>query len=167
MHNTVPRSILVVCALTCASVFSLALLDDAEAISPKLRKAPSGWVGPIQVKYTDFQNDAGIKYLATTTASKTLVEDIFVDVDTAFARASLDGGPSAVTLSLGKAGAVTNYKGATTVATGASNFGSGTFREEASGVDINAYLLTTGTNASTLTAGRAKVYLKIAEPTDN
>ena len=58
---------------------------------------------------------------------------------------------------------MTNYKGATTVYTGASDLSSGTFRQEAAGVSINAYLVTTGTNASTLTAGKARVYLKTSE----
>lgn len=145
-------------------VFGIAVYsNDASAIAPEQQAARSMWHGPYGIKYTDFQNDAGVKALAITTASKTFVEDIYVDLDTAFARASLDGGPSAVTLSLGKTSAATHYKGATTVATGAGDISSGTFRMEAAGVGINAYLLTTGTNASTLTAGAARVYLKTAE----
>lgn len=139
--------------------------DDADAISPPGRKSFSGWVGPYRVAYTDFQNDAGIKALAVTNSGKTIVEDIFIDIDSAFERASLDGGPTAVTMSLGKAGAVTRYKVATTVFTGATSpiTGAAAVREDARGVDMNAYLLTTGTNASTLTAGVAKVYFKVAE----
>lgn len=140
--------------------------EDAEAISPQNKKALSGWVGPYALKYTDFQNDAGIKQIAETTAYATMVEDIYVKVDTAFARAGIDGGPSAVTLSLGKSGAVTNYKAATTVYTGASDISGGTFRKEAAGVAINGYLLTTGQNAAQLTAGKARVYLKMAEVSD-
>lgn len=145
-------------------VFGIAVYsNEASAIAPEQQAARSVWHGPYGIKYTDFQNDAGIKSLAVTTAPITFVEDIYVKVDTAFARASLDGGPSAVTLSLGKSGAVTNYKAATTVATGASDLSSGTFRKEAAGVTINGYLVTTGTNASTLTAGAARVYLKTSE----
>lgn len=145
-------------------VFGIAVYsNEASAIAPEQQAARSVWHGPYGIKYTDFQNDAGIKTLAVTTAPATFVEDIYVDLDTAFARAGLDGGPTAVTLSLGKSGAVTNYKGATTVYTGASDLSSGTFRQEAAGVSINAYLVTTGTNASTLTAGKARVYLKTSE----
>lgn len=163
-----PKWIRNVMGALCALLFGLLLLSpEAEAISPPGKKAHSGWVGPYKVVYTDFQNDAGVKVLATTTAGKTFVEDIYVNIDTAFAKAGLDGGPTAVTMSLGKDGAKTRYKGATTVFTGASDFAAGTFIEDGVGTRIDAYLLTTGTNAAQLTAGEARIYLKISEPSTN
>lgn len=144
----------------------LLLPDSADAVAG--RKAPSGWVGPYKVVYSDFRNDAGVKALFVTTAPKTIVEDTFIDIDTAFARAGIDGGPSAVTISLGKDGAKTRYESATDVYTGATSpITGGTVREEDRGVRIDAYLLTTGQNAAQLTAGEAKVYVKIAEPANN
>lgn len=167
IKNTRPGAVaLALCGLLGFGIL-LSLADDADAISPPGKKAHSGWVGPYKVVYTDFNNDAGVKALAATNTSKTFIEDVYVNIDTAFARAGLDGGPTAVTMSLGKDGAKTHYKGATTVYTGASDFASGTFREEAAGVRIDAYLLTTGATANVLTAGEARIYLKVSEPTSN